>query len=107
MRTYPVKRIEIVVEAPVLSRLTRALREAGAQGFTVLPAAGGDGRSGPWSREGQVGAAGAIAVVVCLAAPEDAERLTEAAFAVLAPHIGVVSISDAEVIRPERFRRDA
>ncbi|MFQ3596662.1 MAG: hypothetical protein SNJ63_11205, partial [Sphingomonadaceae bacterium] len=71
----------------------------------VLPIAGGDGHTGPWSREGQVGPAGALAMVVCLAAPEDAGRLTEAAFAVLAPHIGVVSVSDAQVIRPERFRR--
>ena len=76
--------------------------KSGVTGFTILPVLGGSGRSGDWSRDGQVGRAGMVAVI-CLIRPERLEALLEAAFAVVERHIGVVSISDAEVLRAERF----
>ncbi len=83
-------------------RLTDALVRAGVTGFTVLPVLGGSGRSGQWTREGQVGRAGMVAVV-CLIRPERLDGLLAAAFAVVDRHIGVVSITDAHVMRVERF----
>ena len=83
-------------------RLTDALMKAGVTGFTVLPVLGGSGRSGQWTREGQVGRAGMVAVV-CLIRPARLDGLLEAAFAVVERHIGVVSVSDAHVMRVERF----
>ena len=68
----------------------------------MLPVMGGAGRSGEWSREGQVGRSGMVAVV-CLIRPERLDSLLDAAFAVVERHIGVVSISDAQVLRAERF----
>ena len=102
METHTAKRVEIVIEAPLEGRLTTALTDAGVTGYTILPVLGGSGRSGQWSREGQVGRAGMVAVV-CLIRPERLEGLLEAAFAVVERHIGVVSITDAEVLRAERF----
>ncbi|QYK41638.1 MAG: transcriptional regulator [Paracoccaceae bacterium] len=102
MRTHDAKRVEIIIEAPMEGRLTGALTAAGVTGFTVLPVLGGSGRSGTWSREGQVGRAGMVAVV-CLIRPERLEGLLEAAFAVVERHIGVVSVTDAQVLRAERF----
>ena len=102
METHTAKRVEIVIEAPLEGRLTSALTDAGVTGYTILPVLGGSGRSGQWSREGQVGRAGMVAVV-CLIRPERLEGLLEAAFAVVERHIGVVSITDAEVLRAERF----
>ena len=84
------------------SRLTEALEHAGVKGFTVLPVLGGGGRSGRWTREGQVGRAGMVAVI-CLIRPDRLDTLLEAAFAVVDRHIGVVSITDAQVLRAERF----
>jgi len=46
MDTKQAKRVEIIIEAPVESRLTDALVEVGVTGFTVLPVLGGSGRSG-------------------------------------------------------------
>jgi len=103
VQTHAAKRVEIIIEAPMERRLTTALREAGVTGYTVLPVLGGSGRSGSWSREGQVGRAGGMVAVVCLIRPERLDRLLEAAFAVVERHIGVVSIADCEVIRAERF----
>ena len=65
MQTHQAKRVEIIIEAPMETRLTDALVRAGVTGFTVLPVLGGSGRSGRWTREGQVGRAGMVAVI-CL-----------------------------------------
>ncbi|MCO8144767.1 DUF190 domain-containing protein [Rhodovulum tesquicola] len=103
MQTHAAKRVEIIIEAPMERRLTAALREAGVTGYTVLPVLGGTGRSGPWSREGQVGRAGGMVAVVCLIRPERLDALLDAAFAVVERHIGVVSVTDCQVLRAERF----
>ena len=102
MQTHKAKRVEIIIEAPMETRLTAALEKAGVSGFTVLPVLGGSGRSGRWSREGQVGRAGMVAVI-CLIRPDRLDGLLDAAFAVVERHIGVVSITDTEVLRAERF----
>lgn len=102
MQTHDAKRVEIIIEAPMEGRLTDALAAAGVTGFTVLPVLGGSGRSGQWTREGQVGRSGMVAVV-CLISPERLDGLLDAAFAVVQRHIGVVSVSDVQVIRPTRF----
>jgi nitrogen regulatory protein PII len=102
MQMHPAKRVEIIIEAPMEARLTDALTKAGVTGFTVLPVLGGSGRSGQWSREGQVGRSGMVAVL-CLIRPERLDGLLDAAFSVVDRHIGVVSVCDAQVLRAERF----
>lgn len=102
MQTHQAKRVEIIIEAPMEGRLTAALERAGVTGFTVLPVLGGSGRSGRWSREGQVGRSGMVAVI-CLIRPDRLDGLLEAAFAVVEKHIGVVSVTDTQVLRAERF----
>jgi nitrogen regulatory protein PII len=103
METHDAKRVEITIEAVMESRLTSALIKAGVTGFTVLPVLGGSGRSGQWSREGQVSRAGGMVSVVCIIRPERLDDLLDAAFSVVDRHIGVVSIVDCEVLRAERF----
>jgi len=102
MQTHAAKRVEIVIEAPLERRLTEALAGAGVTGYTVLPVLGGSGRSGEWTRDGQVGRAGMVAVI-CLIRPDRLDALLDAAFGVVSRHIGVVSITDAQVLRAERF----
>jgi nitrogen regulatory protein PII len=102
MQTHQAKRVEIIIEAPMERRLTAALAGAGVTGFTVLPVLGGSGRSGVWSRDGQVGRSGMVAVV-CIVRPDRLDGLLDAAFAVVDRHIGVVSVTDCAVLRAERF----
>jgi nitrogen regulatory protein PII len=102
LRTHAAKRIEIMIEAPMQRRLEEALVRAGVTGYSILPVMGGNGRSGRWSRDGEVGRAGLVAVV-CVVRPERKDALLDAALAVLERHIGVVSVSDCEVLRAERF----
>ncbi|MBK5933484.1 uncharacterized protein DUF190 [Rhodovulum imhoffii] len=103
MQTHEAKRVEITIEAPMERRLVRALKEAGVAGYTILPVLGGYGRSGEWSREGQVSRAGGMVCVICILSEDRLQPLLEAAFAVLERHLGVVCVTDCEVLRPGRF----
>lgn len=100
---HEAKRVEIIIEAVMERKLTQALRAADVSGYTVLPVGGGSGRSGAWSREGQIGRGSGMVAVICLIRPERLETLLKAAFAVVETHIGVVSVTDAQVLRAERF----
>ncbi|ADZ68786.1 P-II family nitrogen regulator [Polymorphum gilvum] len=103
MQTHKAKRVEIIIEAPMERRLTEALVAAGVTGFTVLPVLGGNGRSGLWSREGQVSRAGGMVAVICILREDRLEALLQAAFPLVERHIGVVSVTDCQVLRAERF----
>ncbi|MEL6465869.1 MAG: transcriptional regulator [Pseudomonadota bacterium] len=103
MQTHKAKRVAIIIEQVMQSRLTDALSGAGVTGWSVLPVLGGSGRSGAWSREGQVSRGTGMVQVVCIIKPERLDEMLDAAFAVVERHIGVVTVSDCEVLRAERF----
>ena len=103
MKMSEAKRVEIIIEAPMENRLTDALEKTGVTGFTILPVLGGSGRSGRWTREGQVSRAGGMVAIICIIRPERLDELLDAAFQVVEHHIGVVSVSDCSVIRAERY----
>lgn len=103
MQTHKAKRVEITIEKIMESRLTDALQAAGVTGYTILPVYGGSGRSGEWTRSGQVSRGTGMVQVVCIIRPERLDALLEAAFKVVERHIGVVCVTDCEVLRAERF----
>jgi nitrogen regulatory protein PII len=103
MQTHKAKRVEITIERVMSKRLTDVLTKAGVTGYTILPVLGGSGRSGEWSRSGQVSQAGGMVQVICVVRPEKVDHLLEAAFKVVERHIGIVSVTDCEVLRAERF----
>ncbi len=103
MKTYAKKRIEIIVEAPVQDRLIGLLDRLEVTGYTVLPALGGRGRGGEWSREGMVGEAGRMIVIVCILSAERVDEVLQPVFALVSRQAGIVSVSDVEVVRPEHF----
>ena len=100
---HDAKRVEIMIEAVMERQISAILTKAGVTGFTVLPVLGGSGRSGLWTREGNIGRANGMIAVICLIAPHRLQTLLEAIFPVLDDHIGVVSVTDAQVLRAERF----
>lgn len=103
MEMKPAKRVEIIIEAPMETRLTDALDAAGVKGYTILPVFGGGGRSGRWTREGQVSRAGGMVAIVCIVHPDRLDALLDSAFSMVKRHMGVVSITDCSVLRAERF----
>lgn len=103
MEMHKAKRVAVIIEAVMQSRLTKAMEAAGITGYSVLPVLGGSGRSGGWSGAGQIGRGSGMVQVVCIVAPDKVDDLVNNAFAVVEKHIGVISISDCEVLRAERF----
>ncbi len=103
MRTFPKKRLEAFVEAPVLRRFTDILGESGVTGYTVMPVLGGTGRQGDWSREGSLTGAGQMACVVCILDEDLLDQILGKTFDVLSLYIGLVSVSDCRVMRPDNF----
>ncbi len=103
MKTHKAKRVVITIEAIMQKRLTNALETSGVTGYSILPVLGGSGRSGAWSRDGQISRANGMVQVICIIKPERLDGLLDAAFDVVDKHIGVVTISDVEVVRAERF----
>lgn len=103
MQTHKAKRVEIIIERVMERRLTEAMKRADVTGWSVLPMLGGSGQSGEWSREGQISRGTGLVQVVCLIRPEKLDPLLDHVFAVVERQIGVVSISDCEVVRAERF----
>ena len=103
MKLHDAKRVAIIIEAPVLHRLTDAMERAGVTGYTVLPVLAGSGRSGAWSADGMVGTAGGLVQVVCIIRPDGLDQLIEHAFPLVERHIGIITVTDCQVLRPERF----
>ncbi|MEO0939421.1 MAG: transcriptional regulator [Pseudomonadota bacterium] len=103
MQTHAAKRVEITIEAIMQRRLTETLEKAGVTGYSILPVRGGSGRSGPWTREGNISRGTGMVQVICIIRPDRLDPLLEAAFSVVEDHIGVVCVTDCEVLRAERF----
>jgi len=103
MQTHEAKRVEITIEKVMERRLTDTMKSAGVSGWSVLPVLGGSGRTGEWSREGQISRGTGLVQVVCIIHPDKLDPLLEAIFAVVERHIGVICVSDCAVLRAERF----
>ena len=103
LTTHKKKRIEVMIEAPALSRITEVLDRLDATGYTVLPALAGRGLSGSWRRDDAFGDAARIVSVVCITDPSRVEGLLLAIRDVVERYIGIVSVCDVEVIRSEHF----
>lgn len=103
MQTHPKKRIDLIIEMPLLHRVTECFNKAGASGYSVFPVIAGRGQSGEWSADKQIGTAGQMAAIICIVDAAKVDTVLEALFAVVRKQIGLVTVSDVAVIRPERF----
>lgn len=103
MQTHLKKRIEIIIEEPSLRRLTQMLDALGVSGYTVFPATAGMGHHGPWSRAGQVSSARGMVLVLCITDEERAHSVLDKIFPMVERQIGIVSVSDVQVVRGDHF----
>lgn len=102
--TTPVRRrkIEILVDAPLLRRVTAAAEAAGLTGYTLLPALGGAGHRGRWSDDQVTGAEAKILFWAIMDAAK-AAALVDALAPLLDSHGLLLASSDVEVVRGTRF----
>lgn len=102
MEMHRKARIEIIVEQPVLARLLDVLDRLAVTGYTVVPAIAGRGREGAW-REGMVGSAGHMVMVICVTDPARVDAVLDPVYRLVSRQIGIVTVSEVQVIRKEHF----
>ena len=102
MALNPKKKIEIIVENPILNQVLGRIVELGAQRYTVLDARSGRGHSGEWDAD-QLTTATRHEMVVIVVAEELAERIVEAVGELFTDYPGIIYVSDVQVRRAEYF----
>jgi len=101
------KRIDIVVEAPLVRTLTGIMDQARVPGYSVIPIVEGRGLLNAWSSAGQISGqisdTGSMMALLCIVDAAHADEVVDAVFAAIRDRIGFVTMSDVFVLRPERF----
>lgn len=96
------RKIEILVDAPLVRRVVAAAEAVGIAGYTLLPTLGGAGRSGPWTDD-QVTGAEAKIMFVTVTSSERCEQLITTLAPLLESYGLVLLASDVAVVRGARF----
>jgi nitrogen regulatory protein PII len=103
MQWHAKKRIEIIVEAVVVARLTELLDRLEVSGYTIVPAVAGRGHGGTWSSDGQATVAGGMVAVTVITSAERLDAVVEPVFALVKRQMGILTVSDVAVLRAEHF----
>ncbi len=95
------KRIELLCENGLVSRIAKIIRASGFSGHTVMPVHEGEGAGGKWSDERITGSSRVM--ILAIGTVQDAEALLDELAPMLDTHRLLLTIGDVEVIRHERF----
>lgn len=96
------RKIEILVDAPLVRRIVAAAEAAGVTGYTLLPVLGGSGHGGRWSDD-QVTGAEAKVMFVTITNELKAAALRDALAPLLESH-GLLLVSGiVDVVRAAKF----
>jgi hypothetical protein len=100
--TFTRRRVEILIDTPLAPRLIQAAADAGIAGYTLIPVQSGAGRGGAW-RDDSVSGAQAKTIFLTIASADKAARFVD----MLAPNLEdygmLLTMSDVEVVRGDRF----
>lgn len=102
VETVTRKRIEILVDQPLVPRILRYVREADISGWSLLNVDRGGGREEEWQNDDVTGA-GAKAILLVVASEAKARALIEALAPILDSHRLLLTMGDVQVVRGERF----
>ena len=101
--THPKKRLDIIIEAPALNLLLEQLDAAGVTGYTVFPALSGRGHDGHWRLDDSFNDASHMVQVSSIMDGALIAAVLEGAYSVVRRHIGIVTVSDVQVVRSDHF----
>ena len=103
MDTHRKVRIEVIIESPLENRLIEVLDKLSVKGYTLIPAIAGRGHDGTWRREGLVGGAGHMIVMLCIVDPSRSKEIVTQLYELVGNQIGIINVSEVNVIRGEHF----
>ena len=96
------RKLEIIIEAPMVGQVERILADEGVRGWSVFAGVEGRGVTGEWRADGFSGAE-EMRLVIALAGDDAAERVLTRLAAFLDEYPGIVCDSEVRVLRAERF----
>jgi hypothetical protein len=102
IQTVSRKRIEILVDTPLVSRVVAQLKAVDISGWSVIHVDSGGGRAGEWQHDDVTGAS-AKTIVLAIASEAKTSGLIEAIAPLLDSYGMLLTIGDVQVVRGERF----
>ncbi len=102
VETVTRKRIEILMDTPLVPLIVGMIREVDISGYSLFHVDSGGGRHGQWQHDDVTGAA-AKTMMLALASEEKANALMEKLAPKLDSHRLLVTMGNVQVIRGDRF----
>jgi PII-like signaling protein len=96
-------RLELIVERMAAPRACNILEASGLTGYTILPAISGFGGKTRWSRDTDMSASSDMVIIISIGADAQVQAALAELERLLGSHIGVLSIGEVKVLRPDRF----
>ena len=96
------KRIEILVDNPLVPRIIKLVKEVDISGWSVIKVASGGGRDGRWDHDEVTGAA-AKSIILMIANEEKADHFADKVAPLLESHGLLITIGNVAVVRGDRF----
>jgi nitrogen regulatory protein PII len=100
---HPKKKIELIIEKPALRRACRIFEDSGVTGYTYLPVLGGYGKNRRWQRGTDISATRDMVMMISITDAETCEEVVKTLGNLIGSHIGVLNVSDTEVLRKDKF----
>lgn len=102
IETVTRKRIEILVDQPLVPRVLRFIKEADISGWSLIHVDRGGGREVEWQDDDVTGA-GAKVILLVIANSAKAGQLIESLAPILDSHGLLLTMGDVQVVRGERY----
>ena len=102
IQTVSRKRIEILVDTPLVPRVVAQLKAVDISGWSVIHVDSGGGRAGAWQDDDVTGAS-AKTIVLAIASETKTSGLIAAIAPLLDSYGMLLTIGDVQVVRGERF----
>ena len=102
VQTVPRKRIEILVDTPLVPRVVTLLKAVDISGWSLIHVDSGGGRTGEWQQDDVTGAS-AKTIVLAIASDIKTDELIDAIAPLLDSYGMLLTVGDVQVVRGERF----
>ena len=96
------RRIEILLDRPLVPLVEKAAKSAGLTGYSLLPTSGGLGRTGHWSDD-DISGAQSKQIFLSIASDEKVDLFVELISPLLDSHGLVLLIGTVDVVRGAKF----
>jgi hypothetical protein len=102
VETVTRKRIEILVDTPLVPRLIKHARDVDISGWSLIHVDAGGGRDGAWQHDDVTGAA-AKTIILMIASEAKASALVDSIAPLLDSYRLLLTVGDVQVVRGDRF----